>query len=176
MIRLRFLTASVAVLAMLAGATIHATTVVALSNRALTENASVIAIGRCVEVRSAWEGGRSSPSPPWQSPTFSRASRATVTVVLPGGVDANRRFPVAMVYAGAPQIAMNEEVFLFLVRRRRSRSGLTVAGFSQGKFSIVDENGRRARGVAQLSRPSRCSRRPAPSAAARCACRSPTSR
>ena len=44
MIRLRFLTASICRSpATLAGATIHATTVVALSNRALTENASVIA-------------------------------------------------------------------------------------------------------------------------------------
>ena len=56
MFRLRFLTTSVAVLAMLAGATIHATTVVALSNRTLTENASVIATGRCVDLRTTWEG------------------------------------------------------------------------------------------------------------------------
>jgi hypothetical protein len=63
-------------------------------------------------------------------------------VALPGGIDSNRRVPVAMTYAGAPQMQVNEDVFLFLVRDPEIASGLTVMGFSQGKFSIVgDETG-----------------------------------
>ncbi len=143
MIRLRFLTTSVAVLAMLAGVTIHATTVVALSNRALTENASVIATGRCVDLRTTWEG-RILVTVATISITdvLKGEPGQTITIALPGGADANRKFPVAMTYAGAPQIAINEEVFVFLAPQDGITSGLTVAGFSQGKFSIVnDERG-----------------------------------
>jgi hypothetical protein len=67
---------------------------------------------------------------------------SSVTVALPGGIDANRRFPVAMTYAGAPQVQIGEDVFLFLARDPDIVSGLTVMGFSQGRFSIVaDETG-----------------------------------
>ena len=40
--------------------------------------------------------------------------------------------------AGAPQIMVGENVFLFLDRAAIG-SGLTVVGFSQGKFSVVDD-------------------------------------
>jgi hypothetical protein len=42
-----------------------------------------------------------------------------------------------MTYAGAPQIQISENVFLFLRHDPDIVSGLTVMGFSQGKFSIV---------------------------------------
>ncbi len=67
---------------------------------------------------------------------------ATDRLVLPGGIDSNRKFPIAMTYAGAPQMRIGEDVFLFLVRDPDVASGLTVMGFSQGKYSIVaDETG-----------------------------------
>ena len=64
-------------------------------------------------------------------------------VALPGGVDANRKIPIAMTYPGAPQIQPGENVFLFLTASTDVVPGsYTVAGFSQGKFSIVtDEDG-----------------------------------
>jgi hypothetical protein len=62
-------------------------------------------------------------------------------VILPGGVDTNRKFPVAMSYPGAPRLTPGENVFLFLTNDT-DLGGYTVAGFSQGKFSIVsDEDG-----------------------------------
>jgi hypothetical protein len=69
---------------------------------------------------------------------------STVTVVLPGGVDVNRRIPVAMTYAGAPKIIPQEEVFLFLTGEGAVSDGYSIMGFSEGKFSIVeDEDGQR---------------------------------
>jgi hypothetical protein len=119
--------------------TASATTATALTNRALAEGADVIATGRCVGVRSAWEGRTLvTVATIAVSDVLKGEAAGTISVVLPGGVDARRRFPVAMVYAGAPQIAVNEEVFLFLAREEGITSGLTVMGFSQGKFSIVD--------------------------------------
>jgi len=64
-----------------------------------------------------------------------------LTVVLPGGADANRKFPVAVSYPGAPRMVPGENMFLFLTADN-DVGGYIVAGFSQGKFSIVnDEDG-----------------------------------
>ena len=63
---------------------------------------------------------------------------ATATVAIPGGVDANRRIPIAMTFPGAPRIAPSEEVFLFLTHAGDEIAGsYGVTGFAQGKFSIV---------------------------------------
>jgi len=123
--------------------TAEATTVSAMSNRALAETADVIVVGRCTSVRSAWEGRTLVTLVTIDvTESLKGGQRNTVTVTLPGGIDARRRFPVSMTYAGAPQIAMGEDVFLFLGRGGTSPDGLTVLGFSQGKFSIVrDETG-----------------------------------
>jgi hypothetical protein len=64
---------------------------------------------------------------------------STVTVVLPGGVDSNRSIPVAMTYAGAPNISAEEEVFLFLTKEDSVTGGYAVTGFSEGKYSIVED-------------------------------------
>jgi len=121
----------------------EATTVADMSNRALTESAEVIVVGRCTSVRSAWEGRTLITLATIEvSESIKGGQRNEVTVRLPGGIDARRKFPVSMTYAGAPQIAMGEEVFLFLGRGGTPADGLTVLGFSQGKFSIVsDESG-----------------------------------
>ncbi|MEK6407842.1 MAG: hypothetical protein AABN34_12840 [Acidobacteriota bacterium] len=67
---------------------------------------------------------------------------STLTVVLPGGVDLDRRIPVAMTYAGAPTMASQEEVFLFLTGEERVTNGYAVMGFAQGKLSVIrDEDG-----------------------------------
>jgi hypothetical protein len=121
--------------------TVEATTAVALSNRALAEGADVIATGRCLSVRSEWQGrALVTIATVAVSDVLKGDAAGTIDVVLPGGIDANRRFPVAMTYAGAPQIRLNEEVFVFL-SADGDVGGLTVMGFSQGKFSIVQGAG-----------------------------------
>ncbi len=147
--RRSWLTWAAALAALAAATPAGATTAVALSNRAMAEGAEVIATGRCVDVRSVWEGRTLVTLATIALDDVLKGDVAgTVTVALPGGVDANRRFPVAMTYPGAPQIAVDEAVFLFLDRGNGASAALTVMGFSQGKFSIVDD-GRGERAVSR---------------------------
>jgi hypothetical protein len=62
-----------------------------------------------------------------------------VTVALPGGVDVNRRIPVAMSYPAAPVILQQENVLLFLTPQELVAGSYSVVGFSQGKFSLVED-------------------------------------
>jgi hypothetical protein len=129
--------------------TAHGATVRALSNKAMAESADVIARGRCVGLRSAWQGRTLvTLATIAVAETLKGDASATLTVTLPGGVDLHRKFPIAAVYDGAPQIVVQEEVFLFLARRPAFAGEHTVLGFSQGKFSIVQN----ARGQRMVSR------------------------
>lgn len=126
--------------ALLSTGTLHASTAIALSNQAMTDAALVVATGRVSAVRSAWEGRTLVTLATVELGDVLKGDvTGSITVVLPGGIDANRRFPVAMTYAGAPQMMVDEEVFLFLDREEGITSGLIVVGFSQGKFSIVQD-------------------------------------
>ena len=132
--------AGAAVLAILVASSSEATTARELTNEAMTAEATGIVTGRCTDVRSVWSGRVL-----LTVATIAVTDRLkgdlpeTITVALPGGIDANRRFPVSMIYAGAPRIATGEEVFLFLAPNADVNGSLTVVGFSQGKFSIVDD-------------------------------------
>lgn len=113
----------------------------------LTAQSELIVEGTCVETRSAWiEDGRVLVTLATVSVGEALKGEAapTITVVLPGGIDSNRRIPVGMTYAGAPRMSPQEEVFLFLNREEGTPEGYAVAGFAQGKFSIVeDEKGQK---------------------------------
>jgi len=115
----------------------------ALSVQDMVSQSDVIAIGNCVETKSVWVD-QSLVTLATVSVTESLKGNesSTITVALPGGVDANRKIPVAMTYPGAPQMTPGENVFLFLTASGEVPGSYTVAGFSQGKFSIVsDEDG-----------------------------------
>lgn len=137
--KISLLAAAVCLLPALAAAT----TVRALSTAAMTAEAEVIAIGRCVDVRSEWQDRVLVTLATIEvSETLKGQPASRVVVTLPGGVDANRRIPVAMTYPGAPTIQVGESVFLFLDAAADDASALTVSGFSQGKYSIAtDPNG-----------------------------------
>lgn len=116
---------------------------VALSVQDMVNQSDVIAIGNCIETKSMWVD-RSLVTLATVSVTESLKGyeSSNITVALPGGVDAHRAVPIAMTYPGAPQIMPGENVFLFLTASDEVPGGYTVAGFSQGKFSIVtDEDG-----------------------------------
>jgi hypothetical protein len=126
-----------------------ATTAVRLSNEAMAVGADVIAIGTAIDVQTVWEGRTLVTRVTLKvNDRLKGDVGSTVDVALPGGIDANRRIPISMVYAGAPHIALGEEVFVFLSRDEGVQGGLTVLGFSQGKFSI----GRDADGRAIVTR------------------------
>ena len=115
----------------------------ALSLDEMVDQSDVIAIGSCTETRSVWvDGTLVTLATVSVSETIKGAETASLTVVLPGGIDANRQFPVAVSYPGAPRLTPGENTFLFLTADTDSGMGYTVAGFAQGKFSIVnDEDG-----------------------------------
>jgi len=116
---------------------------VALSVEDMVNQSDVIAIGSCVETKSVWvDNSLVTLATVSVTENLKGNETSNITVALPGGVDANRKIPVAMTYPGAPQMTPGENVFLFLTASDEVPGGYTVAGFSQGKFSIVsDEDG-----------------------------------
>ncbi|HEY8460986.1 MAG TPA: hypothetical protein VIM99_11430 [Blastocatellia bacterium] len=117
-----------------------------MSMREMVEGSSLIVIGQCLETRSEWNNRRlNTLATVSVTETLKGDAPATLTVVLPGGIDANRRIPVAMRYAGAPTMAPEEGVVLFLTEDGEVANGYSVVGFSAGKFSVVqDADGEKA--------------------------------
>lgn len=68
--------------------------------------------------------------------TLKGESVSTLVVALPGGIDANRKVPIAVTYPGGPQLGVGEEVVLFLNSTDDVAGSYAIAGFAQGKFSI----------------------------------------
>ncbi|MBF5044770.1 hypothetical protein FGE12_20395 [Aggregicoccus sp. 17bor-14] len=120
-----------------------ATTAVRLSDEQLVEQSRQIVIGRAVESKSAWvDRALVTLVTVEVSETLKGAPARRLTVALPGGVDANRKFPISMSYPGAPRIGTQEEVFLFLTGPQPTiAQAHTVVGFSQGKYSVVQSAG-----------------------------------
>ena len=119
------------------------TLAVALSLEDMVDQSDVIAIGSCQETKSAWvDGTLVTIATVSVNETLKGNESGDLTVVLPGGIDANRQIPVAVSYPGAPRLTPGENVFLFLNSDVDYGLGYNVAGFAQGKFSIVnDEEG-----------------------------------
>lgn len=118
------------------------TLAVALSLDDMVDQSDVIAIGNCVDAKSVWvDRILVTLATVSVSETLKGTESGNLTVVLPGGVDANRKFPIAMSYPGAPRLTPGEDVFLFLNADTDYGLGYNVAGFSQGKFSIVNDEG-----------------------------------
>jgi hypothetical protein len=115
----------------------------ALSLEEMVNQSDVIAIGNCSNTQSVWvDGSLVTVATVSVSETLKGAGSEILTVVLPGGIDANRKIPVSMSYPGAPRLTPGENAFLFLTAEPEFGNNYTVAGFSQGKFSIVnDEDG-----------------------------------
>ena len=115
-----------------------------LSINDMIDRSDLIAVGSCVDTNSVWVGRTLMTLATISvGETLKGVEPGTIIVALPGGIDANRKFPVAMSYPGAPRIAPGEDVFLFLTADAEVAGSYTVTGFSQGKFSIVkDEEGK----------------------------------
>jgi hypothetical protein len=120
-----------------------------VSERQMALQSELILSGRCVGASSAWMG-RTLVTLATISvgEVIKGQPTETVTVALPGGIDTNGKVPVSMSYEGAPRILPQEEVFLFLARQPEVPLGYIVAGYSQGKFSIVEDE----QGQKQVSR------------------------
>ena len=111
-------------LTLLLGGASRATQLVPLDEAQLVERSSLIVIGQCTEVRSTWMGRRlMTLATVAVRETLKGEPHAQVTVVIPGGMDAQRPIPIAAVVAGTPQLAPAEEVVLFLSAGRTSLTG-----------------------------------------------------
>ncbi len=119
------------------------TLAVALSLEDMVNQSDVIAIGSVQDTRSVWvDRSLVTMATVSLSETIKGTESGSLTVVLPGGIDVNRKIPIAMSYPGAPRLTPGENVFLFLTADTELANSYAVAGFSQGKFSIVnDEDG-----------------------------------
>ncbi len=128
----------------LAGTSAWATTAVERTETDLIQEASVIVTGQCTHLQSQWIGRTLvTVATVSVSEVLKGQAGPEVTVVLPGGSDANRRIPIAMSIPGAPQIFQQENVLLFLTPEDRVANGWAIAGFSQGKLTLaLDTKGR----------------------------------
>jgi hypothetical protein len=119
------------------------TLALALSLEDMVNQSDVIAIGKALDTKSVWvDRSLVTLVTVAVSESLKGTPGETLTVVLPGGVDANRKFPVAKTYPGAPTLTPGEDAFLFLSSQSEVADSYTIAGFAQGKFSIVtDEDG-----------------------------------
>jgi hypothetical protein len=115
----------------------------ALSVQDMVNQSDVIAIGNCVETRSVWVDRTLVTLATFSvTENLKGDGASTITIELPGGIDANRAVPIAMTYPGAPNLTPGENAFVFLTATGEVAGSYNVAGFSQGKFSIItDEDG-----------------------------------
>jgi hypothetical protein len=118
---------------------VSATILRPLSDQELTARAHTIVIGRAIARQTVWTGqDLATLVTVAVTESIKGDSSSSLTVALPGGIDRRRKIPVQVLYVGAPQIARDEEVLLFLERADRSIPGAyVVSGFSQGKLSII---------------------------------------
>jgi hypothetical protein len=109
----------------------------------MVARAALIVVGHCLQTRSAWvENGRNLV-------TFAEIAvnevvkgehRLRATVILPGGIDANRKIPVAMTYPGVPTLTQGEHVVLFLDRHAEIGEAFQISDFALGKIPVLDES------------------------------------
>ena len=125
--------------ATLAVPALWATTAVERTENDMVQEAAIIVTGHCTHLQSQWAGKTLVTLATIQvSEVLKGDAGSQLTVVLPGGVDSNRRIPVAMSYPAAPEIFQQENVLLFLTPEDLVAGGYSIVGFSQGKFSLAE--------------------------------------
>jgi hypothetical protein len=99
-----------------------ATTARRLSNEEMADTADIIVIGRVTDVRPVWENPRTLVTVATVSVSERLKGQVgdTITVALPGGIDSNRKFPIAVTYAGAPTMRDTRTFSCFYPMTERS--------------------------------------------------------
>ncbi len=111
-----------------------------VSMEEMARGAELIVIGKCAGIKSEWIDGRRLVTLATVSVTESIKGAAPESVIVeaPGGHGSKGKFQLATTYPGAPTIAPDEEMALFLVPANDGvANGYSVMGFNAGKFSIV---------------------------------------
>lgn len=122
-----------------APALLQATTLIKMSVEEMAADATDIVVGTVTSVRIVWVNRTlMTLTTVAVSESIKGSGAVEVTVVTPGGIDAARAVPVAILYPGAPMLSPSEEVVLFLTSEDSPLANtLSVVGYSQGKFSVV---------------------------------------
>jgi hypothetical protein len=109
----------------------------------MARGSELIVIGRCTGTQSQWiDNGRRlvTLATVEVTDTMKGVVSGPLTVVMPGGHAPKGKFQLAMTYAGAPTMATNEDVALFLVNANDEvANSYSVVGFNAGKLSIVQD-------------------------------------
>ena len=130
--------AALCLLLALAVPVLEATTAIEMGPDDMTREAEVIVAGRCTDLRSTRiDRDLVTLATISVSEVLKGEAGSEITVVLPGGADSNRKFPVAMTYPAAPELMLQENALLFLTAEGRVADGYSIVGFSQGKFTIA---------------------------------------
>src|ERR1700733_453838 len=117
-----------------------ATTAVERTEADMIKESAMIVTGRCTHLQSQWAGKTLVTLATVEvSEVLKGKAGSTVTIALPGGGDANRRIPIAMNYPAAPVILQQEKVLLFLPPQQLVAGSYSVVGYSQGKFTLVED-------------------------------------
>lgn len=102
-----------------------------LSMAEMTEQSSAILLGRCVEVKSAWDEGSIVTHNVFEVREYYKGNLGLrLTITEPGGQVEN----MVAEYPGVPQFQVGEEAVLFVWTSPRGRH--TVIGLTQGKFRV----------------------------------------
>jgi hypothetical protein len=126
----------------LVATSLGATTVVDKSHDTMAREAALIATGQCTQLASAWIGRELvTVATVKVTERLKGLSASEIQVIVPGGIDVNRPYPVAVNVPGAPHFLPQENVLLFLSDEARVPNGYAIVGFSQGKFSLVEGPG-----------------------------------
>lgn len=131
-------TSIAAIAVLLLATTVSATTIQKLSDRQMVNAADLVVVGKCVQMKSEWIGRNLVTRYTFQvNEVWSGSAATQVDVIVPGGADASRKFPVATVYPGAPIFMPNEQAVLLLSEINELAAGnFSVVGFNQGRFTV----------------------------------------
>ena len=108
-----------------------------MSMEQMAQGATAIVIGTCTGTQSQWVERRLVTLATISvSESLKGSPGETLTVEIPGGIGSKGKFQLAMTYAGAPQISLDEKVLVFLTGPDEGANSYSVMGFAQGKYSI----------------------------------------
>jgi hypothetical protein len=129
-------------IASLLGKSATATTTEKLELAEMVDTADAIVIGHCRGVEMIWAGRSLYTRYRIEvDETLLGASRKEVYVVIPGGIDMNRKHPIALVVPDAPRLQPNEHVALLLREGQFVLPGdMTIVGFNQGHMNLAETN------------------------------------
>ena len=127
--------------ALIPGAATDATTLEIRSGADLVSGSQAIVVGRCAAVSTEW---RDRALVTRYTITVDDALKGEVgselTLYLPGGVDNDRKIPIAVTVPGAPTLFAREEVLLFL-QDVPEAGGYSLLSLAQGKHTVHRDPG-----------------------------------